>query len=51
MLEGAQRRCALTSGQTAVIVAGDVTAAGVRRFSLATSLYRAAMSGLVSAAR
>jgi 2-methylisocitrate lyase-like PEP mutase family enzyme len=31
--------------------AADLTAAGVRRISLATSLYRAAMSGLVSAAR
>jgi len=30
---------------------GDLAAAGVRRISLATSLYRAAMSGLVAAAR
>ena len=29
----------------------DLVAAGVRRIGLATSLYRAAMSGLVSAAR
>jgi 2-methylisocitrate lyase-like PEP mutase family enzyme len=29
----------------------DLTAAGVKRISLATSLYRAAMSGLVAAAR
>jgi len=29
----------------------ELTAAGVRRISLATSLYRAAMSGLVEAAR
>jgi 2-methylisocitrate lyase-like PEP mutase family enzyme len=29
----------------------DLEAAGVRRVSLATSLYRAAMSGLVAAAR
>jgi 2-methylisocitrate lyase-like PEP mutase family enzyme len=30
---------------------GELTAAGVRRISLATSLYRAAMTGLVDAAR
>lgn len=30
---------------------GELAAAGVRRISLATSLYRAAMSGLVAAAR
>jgi 2-methylisocitrate lyase-like PEP mutase family enzyme len=30
---------------------GELTAAGVKRISLATSLYRAAMSGLVTAAR
>lgn len=30
---------------------GELEAAGVRRFSLASSLYRAAMSGLVAAAR
>jgi len=30
---------------------GDLTAAGVRRISLATSLYRASMSGLLHAAR
>jgi 2-methylisocitrate lyase-like PEP mutase family enzyme len=29
----------------------ELAAAGVRRISLATSLYRAAMSGLVEAAR
>ena len=29
----------------------ELTAAGVKRISLATSLYRAAMSGLVDAAR
>ena len=29
----------------------ELAAAGVRRISLATSLYRAAMSGLVAAAR
>jgi len=29
----------------------DLTAAGVKRISLATSLYRAAMSGLVEVAR
>jgi 2-methylisocitrate lyase-like PEP mutase family enzyme len=31
--------------------AAELEAAGVRRISLATSLYRAAMSGLVDAAR
>ena len=31
--------------------AAELEAAGVRRISLATSLYRAAMSGLVEAAR
>ncbi|MBM3491747.1 MAG: isocitrate lyase/phosphoenolpyruvate mutase family protein [Alphaproteobacteria bacterium] len=31
--------------------AADLAAAGVRRISLATSLYRAAMSGLIAAAR
>jgi 2-methylisocitrate lyase-like PEP mutase family enzyme len=30
---------------------GDLAAAGVRRISLATSLYRAAMTGLLDAAR
>ena len=30
---------------------GDLVAAGVKRISLATSLYRAAMSGLVDAVR
>jgi 2-methylisocitrate lyase-like PEP mutase family enzyme len=30
---------------------GELTASGVRRISLATSLYRAAMSGLLEAAR
>ena len=29
----------------------ELTAAGVKRISLATSLYRAAMSGLLDAAR
>lgn len=30
---------------------GELTAAGVKRISLATSLYRAAMTGLLDAAR
>lgn len=30
---------------------GELAAAGVRRISLATSLYRAAMTGLLDAAR
>jgi len=30
---------------------GDLAAAGVRRISLATSLFRAAMTGLLDAAR
>jgi 2-methylisocitrate lyase-like PEP mutase family enzyme len=30
---------------------GELTAAGVRHISLATSLYRAAMTGLLDAAR
>jgi 2-methylisocitrate lyase-like PEP mutase family enzyme len=30
---------------------GELAAAGVRRISLATSLYRAAMTGLLAAAR
>jgi 2-methylisocitrate lyase-like PEP mutase family enzyme len=31
--------------------AAELTAAGVKRISLATSLYRTAMSGLIDAAR
>jgi len=31
--------------------AAELTAAGVKRISLATSLYRSAMSGLIDAAR